>query len=48
MITIIKLTQEDIGKCNIQSCFVHPNALTASTEILKHFWNNDSSYELEN
>ena len=32
METTIKLTQ--IGNCNIQSCLVHPNGWTVSTEVL--------------
>ena len=33
MVTIIKLTQQDTGSCNIQNCFVHQNGLTVPTEI---------------
>ena len=53
MVTIIKLTQQDIGNCNIQNYFVHPNGLTdgltVSTEILNlHLRSDDSSNETEN
>ena len=24
-----------MGNCNVQNCFIHPNSLTVSTEILK-------------
>ena len=47
MISIMKL--KDIGNCNIQNCFVHPNSFTVSTEILNiHLWSDDSLNETEN
>ena len=32
MVTITELTQQDIGNCNIQNCFEHPNGLDVSNE----------------
>ena len=39
MVTIIKLTQYEIGNRNIQNCFVHSNGLTFPPEIWNFiFW----------
>ena len=37
------------GNYTTQNCFVHPNSLTSSTEVLNlQFWSDDSSNEREN
>ena len=46
---LVKLVQLSIGNSIIQNCFVHPNGLTVSTEILNlHQRSDDSSNETEN
>ena len=48
MVTIVKLTHRDVGNYNIQNCFLWPNDLTISTEILNlYLWSDVSSYETE-
>ena len=45
----IKLTRQDIGNCNMQSFFLHPDGLNNLTEILNlHLWFDDPSNETEN
>ena len=49
MVTIIKLTQQDISNCNIQNCFILSISLNVSTEIWNsHIWSDDSLNETEN
>ena len=43
------VTGNNMGNCNIQHFFLHPNGLTDLTEILDlYFWCYDPSNETEN
>ena len=49
IVTIIKLTQSDIGNRYTQNSYKHPNGLTVSADIFNlHFWSDDSSNKTEN
>ena len=49
MVTIIKLTQQDTGNCNIQNYYLRLNGLTDLTESLNlRLWCDDPSNEIQN